>query len=300
MRALIVYNPFSGRRHFCKMIDVVYDSLIKKYTVDIFKSTGPKSITRCLMMEAMNYDLVVVSGGDGTLNEAINGIMMVNQRPEILYIPSGTVNDVGKMLGLKGFSSRRTLKKIKNLELKEMDVCKIEDRFFVYAAAAGKFTNVSYDASSKVKKKIGRTAYFVESVKQFPINAVMNLDIVGTEEKYCGEYYLTLLLNTQRVAGFSFYRKRNVKLNDGVIDATFIKKRNFSILNMVLFFLLGDRWSNGIETMTTNQLKIKSKDQVSYNVDGEYAFDSKEINVCVIPKAIKIYVGKKAAKRYFI
>jgi diacylglycerol kinase family enzyme len=66
----------------------------------VFYPSYPKEITFYLRENGFRFELLVLCGGDGTLNEAINGLMNLIDKPKLLYIPSGTVNDVSKALKL--------------------------------------------------------------------------------------------------------------------------------------------------------------------------------------------------------
>ena len=102
MRALVVYNVYSGKSKIVKHIDYICQKLKSKYEiVETFASVGPNSIRDYVVQNAGDYDLVVASGGDGSINEVINGLMMIKNRPTLAYVPTGTCNDTGKTLGLK-------------------------------------------------------------------------------------------------------------------------------------------------------------------------------------------------------
>ncbi len=301
VQALICYNPFSGKQNFEDNLDYVVKRLKEKYDeVDIFRSINVKTITTYITSFGSNYDIILVAGGDGSLNEAINGVMKLEKKPTLAYIPVGTVNDVGNMLKLK-----KNIKGVMDTILAgnkvKMDVCQIQDRYFIYAAGVGSFTNVSYEAPSKLKKHLGRMAYFLEAAKELKADETMNLEIELPEKKYTGKYYVLLALNSKRIAGFSLHRYIHPKLNDGIIDFTMLTKAKFkmSIIYLIFFFLFGDRWHNGVETIRTNHIRIKSDIPLSYNVDGEFAFSEKEVEIKVIKQAINIIVSNKVKKKYF-
>lgn len=118
MQALVVYNKFSGKSKIVKQIDYICQRLKTKYEiVETFASTGPNSIREYVIQNAMNYDLVVAAGGDGSINEVVNGLMMIRARPTLAYVPTGTCNDTGRTLGLK-----RGLRKTMNIILDERKI----------------------------------------------------------------------------------------------------------------------------------------------------------------------------------
>ncbi len=301
MQALVCYNPFSGKQKFERHLNYVVKNLKLKYEkVDVFRSLYAHTITHYIISFASNYDLLVVVGGDGSLNEAVNGLMNIKKKPVLAYIPMGTVNDVGHMLKLKK-NIKGVVKIILEGHSTKMDICKIEDKYFAYGCGIGKFTNVSYDIPLKLKKKFGRMAYFIEAAKHLQITEQMNLEILANDVTIMDDFYVVLALNSRRIAGFKPHRHIKPKLNDGVIDLTLISKAKLrlSIFNLIFFFLFGEHYKLGFKNLRISNCKIISDEEVAYNVDGEYAFKKKEVNIEVCKQAIDIIINKKIAKKYF-
>ncbi len=301
MKALVCYNPFSGRQKFEKHLNYVKTKLSSKYeVVDVFRSLYQTTITTYIKSYASNYDLVIVVGGDGSLNEAINGLMQVAKKPALAYIPMGTVNDVGHLLKLKK-NIRGIVKIILEGHTTKIDVGKIEDKYFVYGCGIGKFTNVSYDVPMKLKKRYGRLSYFIEAAKHLQVTEKMNLEIEVNGKSFKDDYYVVLALNSTRIAGFRPHREIKPKLNDGVFDLTLVSKAKLrlSIYNLLFFFIFGERYKLGLKYLKMSKCTIKSEEEVAYNVDGEYAFSKKEVSIEVLNKAVDIIVNKKIVKKYF-
>lgn len=301
MKALICYNPFSGKQTIEKKLDYIIKRLKTKYNVvDCYRSLLEKSITTYIKNFGHNYSLILVAGGDGSLNEAVNGVMSLEHKPTIAYIPFGTVNDVGHMLKLNK-NIRKVMDIILSSEPVKMDICKIYDRYFVYASAVGNFTNVSYKAPSRLKKHFGKMAYFMEAARELKADETIYLTLENDTLKLVGKYYVMLALNSKRIAGFRLYRNKPPKLNDGLIDITLLKKQKFktSIFYLIFFFLFGDHLKRGVETICVNNIKITSPTPLSYNVDGEFAFSTNEVEIEVVHEAINIIVNNKIKKNYF-
>ena len=193
------------------------------YDVEIFKPSYKKEITDFLMINGYRFELLVVFGGDGTFNEVINGLMRVFVKPKILYVPSGTVNDLGKYL----FLSKNFKKSFKLLNGSPtyIDICKVNDSYFSYVLACGKFTNVSYGNNmNKYKKILGRFYYYIKGIKDLFSNKVINLSFNNEKNrKYC----LLLILNIWRVGNFKIRTKRKNKLNDGCVNVVLFRNNTF-------------------------------------------------------------------------
>lgn len=303
MRALVLYNPKSGTQKISKNIELVKKELTEAgYEVDFFPSPAPRSITTKVMEDGNNYDLLVTSGGDGTLNETVSGMMMGNVTTKLAYIPAGTVNDVGKILKLKK-NVKKGLKIAKTGVPVKMDIIKLNDKYACYVFAAGKFTAISYDIDYKFKKKFGKLAYFLRGAKELPKKAGMRIRLTLPDETTYSNSYVFFGFNWQQFGGFKIYRKNPPLLNDGLIDISLIEKtRRWSWLRALRFVFRGDRLNkkrDGVRTYSASKFTIESDAPIDYNADGEFAFTTKKCEVEVLHQALTIIVPEKSYKKYF-
>lgn len=110
-------------------------------------------------------DLIVCSGGDGTLNEAISGMLSLEQSPLLGYIPSGSTNDFASSLKIPR-DMYKAAKDIIGGYPFAVDIGRFcENRYFAYIAGFGAFTEVSYLTPQDKKNWLGRNAYMLEGVK---------------------------------------------------------------------------------------------------------------------------------------
>ena len=297
IKTLIVFNPYSGRSSVKEELDNIYTELYKIGIVDIsiFYPNRCMEITDYLKENGFRFDLLILFGGDGTLNEAVNGLMRLDKKPKLLYVPTGTVNDVGHTLKL----SRRFKETVRLLKEEPvcMDVCKANDEYFIYVYACGKFTSVSYGNYLKIAKKtLGKFYYYFKSVKDFfkPISLDFNIN----EKSYVG-VYLMLILNTQRVGNFYIRKKEVDKLNDGVISLVLFKSTFFIPLSLIIYFLFGNRFVYRFEEILGSDFKIICSNKYQFNKDGESSYFTNNVDISVIPKAIEIYVNKKVKHKLF-
>ena len=102
-RLLFFINPNAGHAEIRgTLMEVLEIFSAGGYEVTVHMTTGPRDLTRQIAARGAQYDLIVCTGGDGTLNEAVSGLMALpyEKRPKLGYIPGGTVNDVASTLGL--------------------------------------------------------------------------------------------------------------------------------------------------------------------------------------------------------
>lgn len=302
MKVLVTYNPKSGTQKITKNQEFVKSKLKDAgYDVEFYPSPAPRSITEYIKNNGNNYDMILTSGGDGTLNETITGMMQGDVKTKLAYIPSGTVNDVGHILKL----SKKIKKGIKiattGIPVK-MDIVKINDNYSAYIIAAGKFTAISYDISYKSKKRWGKLAYGFRLLKELPKEAGMRLRLILPDGTTYSNCYVVFGFNWQQFGGFKIYRKNKPYLNDGLLDLTVVEKtKHWSWFRALRFILRGDRLKkkDGVRTFTTNKVRIESDKELDYNVDGEFAFTSKYADIEVIKQAIEIVVPEKTFKKLF-
>lgn len=302
MRALVVYNNFSGKNKIASKIGYICQQLKTKYAiVECFKSRYPRSIVDHIKASAFDYDLIIAVGGDGTVNEAVNGLMQLPKRPTLAYIPLGTCNDAASTLGLSK-NLKRTMKKILNPISSKIDVFKVEDRYFVYGLAAGSFTEISYDVPHKVKKNMGKLAYYIQGLKSFKDTSTINITLESEDKKIKGEFFLFLALNSRYLAGFKLHRRKRIYLDDGKLRLTLIKKTSklFNVIDFGIFLLFGELYSHNIIHLASSKFKISSDELIAYNTDGERSTKSSNIEVEVLHRSLDVIISKRVLRRHFL
>lgn len=301
MRVGFIYNPESGNGKIERNSQYIIDAFTAKgHVIDVLKTKKTLDAKRYAMES--DHDMLLVAGGDGTLNEVVNGLMTREQRPKIAYIPTGTVNDVAHMLGISMNVKKAVKLILETGEVKKMDISKINDTYFTYAAATGRFTKASYDVKRKDKKRFGVLAYVVRGITDLLFDYKMPMKITyegGVLEK---TFTLLLFLNGPRVGGRNLYLMKKSKLNDGKIEARIFEHRRFWMLIKILtFFAIGGLVMRGGHRLTSSFYEIEAEhDQadIDWNTDGEKT-EKNSVRIDVIQEAIEIYVSKRAAKYIF-
>lgn len=298
MKVGFIFNPESGNGKINRLYPMIEKAFIAKgHDISILKTQ--KSGDAKLFAQEPVFDMLLVAGGDGTLNEVVNGIMTLDKKPRIGYIPTGTVNDVAHLLGIP-----RNIKKALNLiletgELRKMDVSKINNTYFTYAAATGKFAKASYDLKRSDKKRFGSLAYVVRGITDMFYDYKMPLRITHEQGVIDKTFTLLLFLNGPRVGGINLFLIKKSKLNDGKIEARIFERRRYMTLFKVLsFFAIGGLVSKGVHMLKSSFYDIEAKGYVEWNTDGEQ-IEKNSARIEVINEAIEIYVSKRASKLLF-
>ena len=302
MRALVLYNTFSGNSRFIKRLDYIAKSLKTKYDiVDFYKSEYMGSNADYIRLKGSVYDLLVCVGGDGTVHEVINAVMKLDRKPKLAYIPAGTCNDAARSLGLRR-NIKKTIKTILKGCSAKMDLFKINDEYFMYGLAAGCLTEISYDTGRGIKKNIGKFAYYLQGLKSYVDTKTINITIETNGQEISGDFSLMLALNTRYLAGFRINRKQRIYLNDSKIRVTLIKKTTklVNIFDFGMFLIFGERYKHNIINFDSEKFVVKSNQLVAYNTDGEMFGKHNLIDVSCVPLAIELITTRRVFKRHFI
>ncbi len=298
MNVCFIYNPESGSGKITSHLNWIEQEFINhNHNITLYETHKNKDAYYYAKV-AGKYDMVLVAGGDGTLNEVVNGLMTLDKRPVIGYIPTGTANDVGHLIGMKK-SIKRTVRMIlTNCIEKETDIVKINDKYFIYAAAAGKFTEASYDIERNLKKRFKTFAYFLRGSKDLFKDFKIPVDASFDKGNYNDICSLILIINGKRIGGFRLFGIKN-KLDDGKLSVRFFRRESWLFLRIAGFLLTGGLYdTKKNKTYKTSKLTLETNDEVSWNTDGEY-MGKGSINIEVVPKAVKFIVNKRRVNRVY-
>ncbi len=168
-RARLIYNPTSGQEIMKKNVAEVLDVLEGfGYETSAFQTTPEPNSARDEAKRAAEagFDLVIAAGGDGTINEVVNGIAPLSKRPQMAIIPTGTTNDFARALKIPRGSPVEAAKIIGKNQTIQMDIGQArEDTYFINIAAAGSFTELTYSVPSQLKTMFGYLAYLAKGVE---------------------------------------------------------------------------------------------------------------------------------------
>lgn len=280
-KLLFVYNPNAGKGSIRKSLSEVVEILSTGgYSIEIFPTEKQGDATEIARKKASDFDILVCSGGDGTLNETINGLMELRREgghlPVLGYIPSGTMNDFATSLGIP-----KTAEEAANLIVKGKDILTDigafsegegkESKYFTYVAAFGAFAEVSYATSQDVKNLIGKAAYFFEGLKSLAKVRSYSLKITHDEGVIEDEFVFGMIANSKSVGGFKGITGPEVYLDDGEFDGIFVKtpKNPLDFQNIINSFLTMDVSSDLICHFHSSKVKIEAQEEVQWTVDGE-------------------------------
>ncbi|WP_227396860.1 diacylglycerol kinase [Jeotgalibacillus aurantiacus] len=271
-RARIIYNPTSGRELFRKHLPEVLMKLEQAgYETSCHATTGAGDATDAAAIAVeRGYDLVIAAGGDGTLNEVINGVAEKPNRPKIGLIPMGTTNDFARALHIP-----RDIEKALDIIIKgetiPVDIGRMNEKYFINIAGGGRMTELTYEVPSKLKTVLGQLAYYLKGIEMLPSFKPTHVRIEYDGKVFEGEVMLFLIGLTNSVGGFEKLAPDS-SINDGLFTLMFLKKTNLAeTIRIISLALRGEHLNDPhLEYIKANHIKVMSPEMVQLNLDGEF------------------------------
>lgn len=289
-KVLLIVNPCAGRTKSRAGTFEIVDKFSKNdYEFTVRTTTCRGDATNIVKRELDEHDMVVCCGGDGTLNETVNGVMDMPRRVPIGYIPSGSTNDLASTLGIpKDIKDATDL--IMSGQLNDYDVGLFNNRYFTYVASFGAFTRSSYATSQKLKNKIGYLAYLPTAVPDaFNIkNYKLRIEHDGgVIEDY---FVFGAISNSTSVGGFIDFDTDEIKLNDGVFELLLCKGlKVHSVIPTLLKVKQKKFDGDPLIFLHTKKLKVTCLEgEMDWTLDGEYGGRHKNVMVHVLNGAVHI------------
>ncbi len=297
-RCLVIYNPVSGKKNFVNHLDYVVKRLEDSgYNTSVIATERPRHAISIAKEACLSkVDLLVVSGGDGTIHECINGIAVCKFNPIIGYIPSGTACDFASTLRIPK-KVDKAMDIILSGETVKMDIAKSNSGYFLYVNAIGTYVDISYVTDSKLKKYLGYFAYLITGLKEFFTIPMMKTKIEHDNGILRGYFSLIMVINSRKVAGFNIINKP--VLDDGLVDL--VAYRYIPLFNNLIYFIsfiLGPKLLPAVYRIQTSKLKIYTDHHHKWNTDGEES-NSGNLNIEVQKQAIQVIVKPNVKNRYF-
>lgn len=290
MRVFFIFNPHSGKGLIKEDLLEIVDIMVKAgYELTVYTTQCQGDAITKVEKEAKNFDRIICSGGDGTLDEVVTGVIRSGVQIPIGYIPAGSTNDFASSLGIpKGMVDAAKIAVTNQKFL--CDVGYFNGDTFVYVAAFGLFTAVSYQTPQELKNILGHVAYILEGAKSLHEIGSYKLQVEHDGEVIVDDFIYGMITNSISVGGFKGITGTDVHLDDGLFEVTLIRKpRNPIELNEILACLtslIDD--SDMIYSFKTSEIKFTSKEEIGWTLDGEYGGVHKELLVKNLQKRIQM------------
>jgi len=291
-KMLFIYNPKAGKAQIRnKLADILDIFAGAEYEITVYPTGKHGDAEVTVANREAYYDLLVCSGGDGTLDEVVTGMTKSSFMTPIGYIPAGSTNDFGGSLGLPKNMLKAAQVAVEGRNF-ACDIGAFNEDVFVYIAAFGLFTDVSYETGQDMKNLLGHMAYILEGVKRLSAINAYSVKVTYEDQVIEDDLLFGMVTNSVSVGGFKRITGKNVQLDDGVFEVTLIKqpKNPIELNNIVMSLLSQDINTDMMYCFRTSKLKITSENPIPWTLDGEFGGEHTDVIIENKQKAIEIRV----------
>ena len=296
-KLLFVYNPRAGKEMLKPRLSDVLDIFVKAgYEVTVHPTQAYRdAYYQIKEYEVGKYDLIACSGGDGTIDEVATGMMKRREMGKdvvpVGYIPAGTTNDFAKSLHIPRKPLAAADNAVKGVPF-PCDIGKFNDSVFVYIAAFGIFTDVSYETDQAVKNVLGHMAYILEGAKRIFNIPSYKIKVEHDGEVIEDEFIFGMVTNSRSVGGFSNMVGKNIVFDDGLFEVTLIKtpKNPIALQEIIAALLIEQVDTKHMYTFKTKKITCDSVEEIPWTLDGEFGGEQDYVEIENVQKAMEIMV----------
>jgi len=281
-KVLVILNPRAGKMKSKGGLFTIVDTLCANEWDVSVRTTQRQGHASELATSAASegFDLIVCCGGDGTLNEVIDGVMRSGSLIPLGYVPAGSTNDFASSMGIPN-NITKAINRIIADEPVSIDVGQFNDRFFSYIASFGAFTAASYSAPQSAKNTLGHFAYILQGIKDLGSIQKYHMSITTDDFSEEADYIFGAVSNSTSVAGLVKLNSEIVDMSDGLFEIVMIKyPRNIGDLNKIITGIFSSDFSSNVFTfLKTEKVKFEMERVVPWTLDGEYEPGSSVVEI---------------------
>ena len=286
----LVYNPNSGEKSIVNKLDLIIETYQKHgYILVPYRLDKQNNIEDMFNDINEDYNHILISGGDGTIDIILNIIKQLDINIPIGILPTGTANDFANALGLP-FDTKKAIENIINSTPKKIDIGKVNEKYFINVASSGMFTDVSQKINPDFKNSMGKVSYYIKGIEEALHLRKFNIKVISEEVQYSGDMYLMLVFNGKTAGNLNLAYKSEV--DDGYLDVIIFKATPLpKSLPILISTLKGEHLDHNFEDdllyFKTKQLLIECNDDLITDIDGEKGPDF-PLNIECIKDGIEI------------
>ena len=288
-KLLLLYNVKAGRGRIRRKMDALEQ---------ILSEAGYTPIPKMLRFgqnpfegESDDIDLVVICGGDGTINYVVNAMRAMNLDYPIGIIPAGTANDFAGALGVSARTLKAAEQIVKGTE-QRIDCGRVNGMYFVNIFSFGMFTTTSQHTPEKIKRHIGKAAYLIEGSKELHNREFIPLHIVHDNGEFEVDSMITLIFNGETAGRFPIARDASIR--DGLLDCMIMRKcGTFDGAWAAAKLILLGRENEDIIHIRSKKLQITSPLSPLTDMDGQPSAEF-PLEIECLPGNLRIIVPERA------
>lgn len=298
-KMLFIYNPNAGTGLLKPKLSEVLDIFVKGgYEVTVYPTQRYHDALAKTISYTEEYDLVVCSGGDGTLDEVVTGMAKRENQVPVGYIPAGTTNDFANSLHISKDMLEAADTAANGIPF-PCDVGVFNDDFFVYIAAFGLFTDVSYETKQSMKNVLGHLAYVLEGTKRIFNIPSYHIKVTHDGEVFEDDFVFGMVTNSRSVGGFKGIIGKDVVFDDGEFEVTLIKtpKNPIELNEIIASLVIKQIDSQHMYSFRSGNIKFESVEEIPWTLDGEFGGEHDEVVIRNKKQGLRIMVAEKAMER---
>lgn len=293
-KLLLIVNPRAGKN---KSKEPLYDAIARLseggYLIRVAETRSRGDATRFAREMGPEYDVVACYGGDGTLNETISGLMELENRPVLGYLPAGSTNDFAATLRIPAvpYMAADIIDADTPMAL---DVGRHNGRYFSYVASFGAFTKASYSAPQEIKNALGHFAYILEGIKSLDSLRPYHCRVTADEEVIEGDFIFGSVCNSTSLGGLVKLDPNRVRMDDGVFELVLLRmpKTALDLTNLLLSLKQMQYDNPGIFFRHASHVTVETEEDLPWSLDGEYAPSAPVVQIENCHGAIRLLVKK--------
>lgn len=291
-RLLFIYNPHAGKEKIRSNLLDIIDIMSRagfEITVHPTMKRGDARVAVREMPEG--FDLIICCGGDGTLSETVSGMMKAGIHLPLGYIPAGSTNDFASSLGIPSRMIEAAEAIVKG-HLFSCDIGMFNSRYFVYVAAFGLFTEVSYDTDQELKNRLGHTAYILEAARRLGEVRDIHMEVTYDGGSIEDHFMFGMITNSKSVGGIKGITGSQVDLSDGKFEVLLIRtmRTAMEFQEVLKAFFAGKGDEKNVYTFKTSRIRIRSEEEVAWTLDGEYGGTVRNADIVNQKSAVEMMV----------
>ena len=289
-KLLFIVNPRAGKtKSTAPLFDAVAAFSRAGYLVRVFVTEAGGQARDIAAKWGGQYDLVVCAGGDGTLNETISGLMQLEQRPPLGYLPNGSTNDFAASLHLHT-TVATAARAVAGGVPYSLDIGRHNDRYFAYVASFGAFTRSSYSASQAAKNALGHFAYILEGLGDLDSLRPYRCAIDADGEHFEGDFIFGAVCNSTSLGGLVKLDPKHVSMDDGTFELLLLRmpKTALDLQNLITAMTRMQYDYPGVIFRHVKNVVLTTNENISWSLDGEYAASAPRVDIQCLPGAIEL------------
>lgn len=281
MKLFFVFNPKAGQVKIKQRLgDIIELFSVKGHMVTVRATTKRGDATELVKNLEDGYDRVICAGGDGTLDEVVEGMARREHKLPIGYIPAGSTNDYASSLGIPT-SVLDAARVAVGSHIFSSDVGDYNGKSFVYVAAFGAFTEVSYATPQDLKNRLGHGAYIVTALKYLTDIKPHHMKVYANGKTIEGDFIYGMVTNSNSVGGVKNITGPDITLNDGLFEVTLVSNpKNPAELNSIISALMNrNLTSKNLYSFKISEIEFEADDEVPWTIDGEFAGNDRIVKI---------------------